>query len=163
MIDVEISNRQKDFEVDRRWFCGLARFALRQQAVRDAQLGLALVDDDAICQLHLRYFGDGRATDVITFPLSGATEPLAGEIVISAETATRCAVDIGWSPWVEAGLYLVHGVLHLCGYDDQSSGAAKRMRVRQEAILGRFLATRPGRNYAGSRRRRAVRMGRFDV
>ncbi len=71
------------------------------------------------------------ATDVITFE--------HGEIIISAETADRYAREHGQRIEHEIGLYIVHGILHLNGYDDLEEPAAARMREKQEGVLRRAL------------------------
>jgi probable rRNA maturation factor len=91
---------------------------------------VTIVGDEVIAEVHERFMGIPGATDVITFE--------HGEIVISAETArvqgqlegTRCDEEIG--------LYLVHGLLHLLGYDDRSEATAAGMRSRQDEIFREF-------------------------
>ena len=76
------------------------------------------------------FFGDPSATDVITFPMGNY-----GEILVSVETARRQAAELG-VPWErEMALYVVHGLLHLCGYEDQSAEGARRMAELQDAIV----------------------------
>ncbi|MBC8114805.1 MAG: rRNA maturation RNase YbeY [Candidatus Saccharimonas sp.] len=60
---------------------------------------------------------------------------LEGELIVSTETALREAAAHGWSPQDEVMLYLVHGLLHLCGYDDLTDEARPAMRVRERDIL----------------------------
>src|SRR5207245_8564741 len=77
-------------------------------------------------------------TDVISFGLSEPGDPvLFGELIVSAETAATTARQAGVDPWHELALYLVHGVLHLCGYDDSSPDARAAMRRREGEILAR--------------------------
>ena len=75
--------------------------------------------------------GIAGATDVITFE--------HGEIVISAETAERQGREYGQGVEREIGLYVIHGILHLNGYDDVEVEAAARMRERQAGILAAVL------------------------
>jgi probable rRNA maturation factor len=74
-------------------------------------------------------------TDVLTFPLHEPNEPLSGQIVLSVETAARVGPAYGLSAEEEVLLYAIHGLLHLCGYDDRSPRDAQRMRQRQVQLL----------------------------
>jgi probable rRNA maturation factor len=158
MIVVHLLDRQRSMRIDGRWFRRLARLALRAESVQAATLGVVFVENSAMVQLHQRYFGRKDPTDVITFPLSEPGARLAGEIVISTQVARARAAEFSWPGHVEAGLYLVHGILHLCGYDDRTPAPARRMQVRQEHLLERHLASPAGKHYASSRRRGLVSM-----
>jgi hypothetical protein len=73
---------------------------------------------------------------VISFPLSSPDDPiLAGELVVSAELAVLMAAEDGVEPRDELALYIVHGLLHLCGYDDSNESDAAEMRRREAEIL----------------------------
>lgn len=88
---------------------------------------ITLVSDRTIAALHKRFFHDPSPTDVITFPY--------GEIIVSAETAAANCQKYGHSPTVETALYIIHGLLHLNGYEDQTPACASEMEKRQTAIL----------------------------
>jgi probable rRNA maturation factor len=84
---------------------------------------------------------------VISFPLSGPGDPeFSGELVISAETAARVAAEYDLDPEVEIALYLVHGLLHLCGYDDRDEPDRIRMRRQEDEILDALGLGRPRRD-----------------
>ncbi len=91
---------------------------------------VAIVDDATIAGLHERYLGVPGATDVLSFP--------HGEIVVSAETALREARERRIDPRSELCLYVVHGALHLKGFDDRTPRARGRMRAEERRILGRL-------------------------
>src|SRR5262245_8534999 len=86
-----------------------------------------LISDRRMSRLHLQFFGDSGPTDVITFH--------DGEIFISVETARQNARGFGNSLMSEIKLCIVHGLLHLHGFDDRTSGALGRMKKKQEKIL----------------------------
>src|SRR5215470_7922414 len=86
-----------------------------------------LISDRRISRLHLQFFGENSATDVITFH--------AGEIFISVQTARRNAREFGNSLMSEIKLYIVHGLLHLHGFDDCEPADLRRMKNTQERIL----------------------------
>ena len=73
---------------------------------------------------------------MISFPLSEPDDPvLTGELIVSAEMAAATAAETGGDPGDELALYIVHGLLHLCGYDDLSDPQADGMRRREGELL----------------------------
>src|SRR5206468_173197 len=131
-----ISDTQNHLAVAPEALASLARRVLRAQGVVAATLSIALVDDATIRTINARHLGHDWPTDVISFPLSDPGEPvLAGELVVSAEMAAATAVEIGVDPRDELALYVVHGLLHLCGYDDVSETEAAAMRRREDELL----------------------------
>jgi probable rRNA maturation factor len=90
-------------------------------------VAVLFVSDRRMALLHRRFLNQSRPTDVITFQ--------HGEIFISAETARRHARTFGNSLAREVRLYIVHGLLHLHGFDDQTEADAQTMKAAQEKIL----------------------------
>lgn len=142
---VEISDTQNHVRVDPEVVRALVVSVLRGEGVDAATISVALVDDAAIHRVNRDFLGHDCPTDVVSFVLSDDGEPLAGELVISAETAARVALEIGAAPWNELALYVVHGLLHLCGYDDLDDDAASVMRSREDAALSLGGLTNPFR------------------
>ncbi|HYI14562.1 MAG TPA: rRNA maturation RNase YbeY [Thermomicrobiales bacterium] len=102
------------------------------------QMTLRICADDTIAELHGRFFADPTPTDVITFPSGeapGAGDVYLGDVVVSVETATRQSVEAGHSPQREVAFLALHGLLHLCGYDDTSEELRAAMHERQNALL----------------------------
>jgi probable rRNA maturation factor len=99
------------------------RTDLRKQKV----IAVCLISDRRISRLHLQFFGDSAPTDVITFH--------DGEIFISVETARRNARGFGNSLMSEIKLCIVHALLHLHGFDDQTPADLRKMKNTQEKIL----------------------------
>lgn len=91
------------------------------------ELHVVLVSDRRMAALHKRFMGIDGPTDVITFQ--------HGEIVVSVETAAAQALDHHSSLGAELRLYIVHGILHLLGFDDTTRSAARAMERRQRKIL----------------------------
>ena len=94
-----------------------------------------LISDRRMSRLHLQFFGDNAPTDVITFH--------HGEIFISVETAERNGREFGNSLRNEIKLCIVHGLLHLHGFDDREAADLRRMKNTQESIL-RCMGVRIG-------------------
>lgn len=113
-----------------------ARTVLESEGVTEAEISIAFVDDATIHQLNKRYLDHDEPTDVLSFPLSEAgSKKLSGELVIGAEVAKRQAEERGHDVQAEMILYVIHGLLHLCGYDDKSVADALEMRERERHYL----------------------------
>lgn len=138
MITVSISNQQGHLPVDGRRIRAAVQAALRAAGIGRAAVSVAVVDDPAIAALNARFLGDDQPTDVLSFLLEQADGYLEGEVVVSAQTAAAEAQRFGWSPADELLLYVVHGILHLAGYDDVTSEQRRVMRRRERACLARF-------------------------
>ncbi len=156
---VDVSDRQNVLRVSARGVERLVRRALVAEGIEQAEIGIVLVDDRRIAAVHRRWLGLPGPTDVITFDLSAGTAGppqagvLAGDIVVSTETARRMARTVGWTPRQELAYYVVHGVLHLTGYDDLTSADRRVMRARERAVMKACgLPTPPRTRVAGSSR-----------
>jgi probable rRNA maturation factor len=135
-IDVEISDTQGHLTVDRSALSALVRTVLSAEKRESASISIALVDNATIHTINRTHLDHDWPTDVISFPLSDPDDPvLAGELVVSAEMASASALERDVDPAVELALYVVHGLLHLCGYDDQSEGDVLLMRHREHELL----------------------------
>jgi probable rRNA maturation factor len=137
-IVVEISDTQSHLGVTPEVVAQLVRGVLAAEGVARATISIALVDDATIREINARHLEHDWPTDVISFCLSETGDAvLEGELVVSAETAVTTARCAGVEPWPELALYVVHGLLHLCGYDDQSADGRNAMRLRESEILTR--------------------------
>ena len=108
----------------------------------DRSLSVVLTDDDAIAGLNQQWRQVDGPTDVLSFPLHELEDALAhdlpfGEVVVSADTAIQQAAERGIPPSHELVLYVVHGVLHLLGYDDHDPAERRRMREAEARCLER--------------------------
>lgn len=140
-IAVDVSDRQRVLRVSPRGLERLVRRALAAEGVERAEISILLADDRQIAAVHRRWLGVPGPTDVITFDLStgNATLPplgmLAGDIVVSTETARRMARAVGSTPRRELSYYIVHGLLHLTGYDDHTPADRRAMRARERTVM----------------------------
>ena len=120
-----------------------ARRLLRALDLRHGELSLLLVSDGEMRRLNRRWRGRDRPTDVLAFAqaegLGGAPDGMLGDVVISVDTARRQAAERGETLGREAERLLVHGVLHLLGYDHERSTAEARRMQRRERALARVL------------------------
>jgi probable rRNA maturation factor len=137
-IVVEISDTQGGLAVDRCELAALAARVLHAEGVRRATISVALVDNASIHRLNLKHLHHDWPTDVISFVLSEPDEPeLAGEVIVSAEMAAATASESAADARAELSLYMIHGLLHLCGYDDRRDEDTKLMREREAEALAR--------------------------
>jgi probable rRNA maturation factor len=111
------------------------RAALEGSPYTQGAISVAVVDNAVIHRLNRQFLEHDWPTDVLTFPLADAPPSLEGEIVVSRETAEEFAAEVGWSADDELLLYVVHGALHLAGYDDREPSELAVMRAREAAVL----------------------------
>jgi len=118
-----------------------AAAVLAAEGRADAHLSVALVDDERIAELHVEFMDVPGPTDVISFPLEddGPGPQILGDVVVSVDTAAREARERGITCREELLRYVVHGTLHLLGYDDLEASERERMHARQEELLRRYL------------------------
>jgi len=124
-------------------FVRLAHFALqREEAPDNAEVSIAVVDNDEMTQLNEKFRKKTGPTDVLSFPCDAPdmicceNEPVTlGDIIIAPEVAQVNALDLGHTVEHELNCLLVHGILHLLGYDHEHDEKALIMEQRQQVIV----------------------------
>lgn len=114
------------------------RLAFAGSPYQSAEVSVAIVDDETIHQLNRQFLAHDYPTDVLSFALEDDPPRLEGEIVVSVDTAHRCAIEAGWSPADELLLYVVHGALHLAGFGDKDPHDAAEMRAAEARLLSQL-------------------------
>ena len=162
---IEVINKQRLVPIDRGQVSALAHAALSAVDRAGFALAVVFVRDRAIRELNLKYRGKDAPTDVLSFPSESAeeTDPIGvsildpvmiqpemidhlGDVVISADTALRQAEEAGHSFEREVSELLIHGILHLCGYDHETDrGEMNRLELK----LRRKLLDGAGRGKRG--------------
>lgn len=161
-VEVFGANEQADIEVDLERYVALAAFAFHAQGVDGGEAALFFIDEGAIAALNERYLDKHGPTDVLSFPLDDEPAPtgrfpdagtrgpsfddedddvptkLVGDILVCPAVAERNAVDHEVSLEAELSLLVVHGVLHLLGWDHQVESEAEKMEAREREILAHF-------------------------
>jgi probable rRNA maturation factor len=133
---VSVASPQTQVPLDRGKLRAAASAVLDGEGVRDSKISLAFVDHPTIHRINWQFLNHDEPTDVITFPLSKeGAKVLEGELVIGAEMAIEQAAERGHEVHAELTLYVIHGLLHLCGYDDHSERDRQRMRERERHYL----------------------------
>ena len=139
-MDVFVANEQ-EVPVDENRISTRAEYALTAESVDDeAELSILLVTADHIRRLNARFAGESSATDVLAFPMMEDDESslLLGDVVICPKVAERNAAPLEHSLERELDVLLVHGTLHLLGYDHQGDADRSRMDARLLEILESF-------------------------
>jgi len=139
-MEILISNRQDQVSIDLDFIRTVAEEILRFEASpENAELSLVFCDDDFIQKLNRDYRGKNEPTDVLSFPMEEehfeAEIRMLGDIVISTETAVRQADSLKHPPLLEIVFLLIHGLLHLHGYEHSGKIKRKRMRDREVTIF----------------------------
>jgi probable rRNA maturation factor len=136
MSRISIASPQEIVPIDRGRMRAAARAVLEGEGVARPEIGLAFVDNPTIHALNKRYLDHDEPTDVLSFPLGESSGGrLAGEVVIGVEVAQEQAAQRGHDVQAELTLYVIHGLLHLCGYDDREAADAAAMRARERHYL----------------------------
>jgi probable rRNA maturation factor len=126
---VVISDRQT-VPADHDALAALARRTLSEEGAGPVELSVSFVSADEMSELHVRYAGEAGPTDVLSFTMD--EEGLLGDVVICPEVASKQSEDLSR----ELRLLLVHGILHLLGYDHQEEDERRAMWKQQERYSG---------------------------
>ena len=140
---ISITSHREPEPLDLNAFERLSGFVLeREDALDSVELSIALVDLAEMADLNSRYRGKEGPTDVLSFgcddpcAVLGPDEPvMLGDVVIAPEVAEAQAAEYGHTIEEELNLLLVHGVLHLLGYDHEDDESAEVMQARERALL----------------------------
>jgi len=138
-LSIEIAGEQrKRFDLAR--VKKAVRAVLKDAGIKTCEVSIAIVSDKRMQELNRKYLKHDYPTDVLTFVLthSAARAALDGEIIVSADYAAREAPRYDWSADDELLLYVIHGSLHLVGYDDTKAAAKREMRKAEAAYLQQF-------------------------
>jgi probable rRNA maturation factor len=139
---IEVVSRQRKMPMDCERWRAFVEKALKVAPAKGAGVTVAFVSDRAMRELNFRWRGKRGTTDVLSFPagqdefekVEGAT---LGDVVISVEQAARQAAEHGLSFELEVAQLILHGVLHLCGYDHETDrGEMNRLELRLRRRLG---------------------------
>jgi probable rRNA maturation factor len=140
---VLIANEQATLTIDESRIESAVRSVLAESPFQSVMVSVAVVDDATIHAINRQYLQHDYPTDVLSFVLEDDGRQLQGELVVSADTAVRNAVDYGWSATDELMLYLVHGSLHLVGYRDKEPAEIDAMRQAEAAHLQQLGISMP--------------------
>jgi probable rRNA maturation factor len=131
---VTVSNRQRRLKINAHRLAEVAEHALELVGDKQFHLGIVLVNDAAIALLNARYHGTPGATDILSFDYGEKQ----GELIISVERAVIQASRYRTTPGRELVLYVVHGILHLHGYNDLTAPQRRRMRAAEGRLMSQL-------------------------
>jgi len=126
---VRIDNRQFDLSISEAPIQLLVLAVLEGEGIDPDEVWIHFVSEAEISLLHEKHFDDPTPTDCISFPID---DEVLGEVVVCPKVAIDYAARQGESAYGELALYVVHGVLHLIGYEDTTLAKAAKMRVAEE-------------------------------
>jgi len=131
---IEVVNRQRRLQIDARAWSNFATKALAAIGKSESSATIAFVSDKKIRELNRRFRGLDKATDVLSFPSDGSD---LGDIAVSVETAAAQAKENGLKFDEEIAQLILHGLLHLSGYDHETdNGEMNRLELRLRKKLG---------------------------
>ena len=137
---IEIADEQAR-PVDGEPLIAIVKTILTDHQIQSSEISIAIVDDPTMRTLNKQYLEHDYETDVLSFVLSYDQGPdeesaeLHGQLIVSTDTAATMASQVGGTMQQELFLYVVHGTLHLVGYDDKSPGDAQEMRDAERQYL----------------------------
>jgi probable rRNA maturation factor len=140
-MEVLIDNRQKKYKISLKQIQQKAKVILNALDCPEAELSILIVDDPQIAVFNQQYLNRKGPTNVIAFPMragpyANITPQLLGDVLISVETADREGKRVGISMEERFTQLLVHGILHLLGYDHETSDEdAQEMEEKSNEIL----------------------------
>jgi probable rRNA maturation factor len=145
-MEILIENRQNRHRIDQQEIKKKARIILDALGSPDGELSVLFVDDEEMAKLNKTYLHRSGATNVIAFPMQEGpfreiSPYLLGDVVISVDTAAREGKDSGITTKARLDQLLVHGVMHLFGFDhEKTPEAAKAMKAKEKELLTLILS-----------------------
>lgn len=134
MVEVVVSHSRRERRVSKKAIQQIVSFVLKSEKVSAGKISIVFVDDSAIKKINTKYLGHHYSTDVITFPVE-AQPFLEAEIYINVKQARRQARQYRVTILNELTRLIVHGVLHVVGYDDSRTNQREKMFERQEKYV----------------------------
>jgi probable rRNA maturation factor len=140
-VSVLFRNSQKAVSLLASNITALGDFVLQREDASDKEVSVLFTDDAGISELNAKHLGRNGPTDVLAFPMSAPGDDtlhpeILGDVAVSTERAVSYAEEHGLKVGAELSLYLIHGLLHLLGYDDLNNDQATTMRRRESELLG---------------------------
>lgn len=147
-VHVSLFNEQEDLSIDSSSVASVVRLVLKEQGCTTDEVSVYFVSVEEISHLHALHFDDPSPTDCITFPLNQEEqvgERILGEIFICPKVAIDYALSAEKEAstqdfYTELTLYLVHGLLHLLGFDDIDESDRLQMRFEERSMMEKLEA-----------------------
>ena len=130
IYDIEVTA-----DIDDDWINSICKNILNDKDKNTANISIILTNDKKLLQLKNQYFQQNLLTDVITFNLEEDGDPIEGEIYISLNRVSENAIKFKQDIGIELKRVIIHGILHLLGYDDQTTQQKKIMIQMEDHYL----------------------------
>lgn len=141
-IRVIVRNQQTDLKISTPAIKKIVREFLAFEGQRCHEVSIHFITNGAICRLHQQYFNDPTPTDTISFPMDQDDDDLSyhilGDVFVCPRTAIEYAKKHNKDPYEETILYMIHGLLHLMGYDDLTPKDRRVMRQAERRAMERL-------------------------
>jgi probable rRNA maturation factor len=137
-VVVEVANHHRRHAVQTKSLREAVETVVAGEKCSCAKISVVVVDDATIHNMNCEFLEHDEPTDVLSFLFESNDSYVEGEVVASADTAAKTARRFGWTRADELLLYVIHGTLHLFGYDDQSPTKQRKMRERERFYLKQF-------------------------
>jgi len=141
LIRIEVADMQDELAVKGSEIKKIVKNVLKREKIQNAEISIALVDNERIAQINKRYREDSDPTDVLSFLLEENIDgkgTMLADVIASCEMAKTNARKLRISPQAEIMNYIVHGLLHVLGYDDDTIKSRNKMNKLQRAVLEHF-------------------------
>ena len=137
-MDVHVFDDQNSLKLPHSVVQAVATQVVADEGYKYDEVSIHFVDTKEISALHKQFFDDPTPTDCISFPMDDPDEVgyrVLGEVFVCPEVAIEYARENGHNPYEETMLYIVHGLLHLLGYDDIEESDESKMRLAEQRHL----------------------------
>jgi probable rRNA maturation factor len=141
-MNIQIANNQKKIKVDKIKIRSITLKLLKLLDCRDKELSITFVNDETIRELNNQYRNKNKPTDVLSFSLhegefGNINHDILGDIVISVDTAAADALKNGLSLEEEMNFLIIHGLLHLLGYEHENTSKEekRKLQTKQKALF----------------------------
>ncbi len=139
MIKINVFNDHPKYKIPRNGTIRSARYVLRKESVLSVEINIIFTTDKIMKKLNATFLNHRYTTDVISFPLSEINKRIEGEVYINLDQARRQAKELCISIKEEIARLVVHGLLHLIGYEDIAKWQRERMTKRENLFLTKIL------------------------
>jgi len=146
---LEILNEQDEFTIDLGRIRTLCEQILDESGIKSGRINVVLVNSDTIQQFNRDFLKHDYPTDTISFPAEYRQSDghLEGEVLVCTEIAKERAEEFSWAAESELLLYVVHGVLHLIGFDDSTPEQQAVMQEKERSYLATLGIQVPNWNW----------------
>lgn len=138
-ITVAFADEINRLPLSKKDVCTIVEQVCRGEALKHANISVVFVEAERMQNLNKRYLGREYPTDVLAFPLHNNGDPPEGEVYLCVDRAFRQAGDYRVPFREELARLVVHGTLHIIGYEDTEPGKRREMLEREERYLKKFL------------------------